>query len=87
VSEQARQTASIVLYGKADCHLCDNAAALLRQVGSELGVSWSKVDIESDAALFERFRYRIPVIEVVGGPTLDWPTTAERVRRAVLSTR
>ena len=84
--EQAQQH-TVLLYSKADCHLCDDAAAILRQVGGELGVSWSRVDITADADLFERFKYRIPVIEIVGGPTLDWPTTAERVRRAVRSTR
>ena len=87
MDEQAPQPPSVVVYGKADCHLCDDAEAIVRRVSGELGVSWSKVDIESDALLFDRFKYRIPVIEVVGGPTLDWPTTAERVRRAVLSTR
>jgi glutaredoxin len=76
-----------VLYGKKDCHLCDDAAAILRRVGPELGFAWTRVDIEQDPSLYEQFRYRIPVIEVVGGPILDWPTTAERVRRAVLSAR
>jgi hypothetical protein len=73
----------IVLYGKADCHLCDDAAALLDGVARDGDVTWRKVDITTDPALFERFRYRIPVIEVTGGPTLDWPTTAAEIRRAI----
>lgn len=76
-----------MLYSKKDCHLCDDAAAILSRVGPELGFTWTRIDIEHDPALYERFRYRIPVIEIVGGLTLDWPTTAERVRRAVLSAR
>jgi hypothetical protein len=85
--QPADSDASVLLYSKEGCHLCDDAAEILGRVGSELGVAWSKVDIERDPLLYEQFKYRIPVIEVVGGPTLDWPTTAERVRRAVLSTR
>jgi len=77
----------VVLYGKDGCHLCDDAAAILQRLGRELGIAWTKVDITSDAAIFERFRYRIPVIEVVGGQMLDWPTTAHRVRQAVLAVR
>jgi hypothetical protein len=72
-----------ILYGKADCHLCEDAAAILSAVTRELGLSWRKMDIEGDPELFERFRYRIPVIEVLGGPSLDWPTTAGQVRRAL----
>lgn len=78
-------TASIVLYGKPECHLCEQAEAIVTRVTAELGISWERVDIRSTPALFEELRYRIPVIEVVGGATLDWPTTAERVRRAVLA--
>jgi hypothetical protein len=84
---QADPATSVVLYSRPGCHLCDDAAAILGRVGPELGITWSTVDIRSDPLLFEQFRYRIPVIEVIGGPTLDWPTTAERVRRAVLSCR
>jgi hypothetical protein len=82
-----RPNVSILLYSKPDCHLCDDAAAILDRVGREFGIPWSKVDIRADPALYEQFRYRIPVIKIVGGETLDWPTTTERVRRAVLSSR
>jgi glutaredoxin len=87
VTGQAESETSVVLYGKSDCHLCDDAAAILGRVGPELGFTWIKVDIEQDPSLYAQYRYRIPVIEVRGGLTLDWPTTAERVRRAVLSAR
>jgi hypothetical protein len=76
-----------VLYSKQDCHLCEEAAAILRRLQSEMLLDWRTVDITSDESLFERFKYRIPVIEVEGGVTLDWPTTVERVRRAVLAGR
>ena len=79
------ETAPVILYGKAECHLCEDAEAILAQVASDLGVTYRKVDIEGSAELFERFRYRIPVIDVPGGETLDWPTTPERVRRAILA--
>jgi hypothetical protein len=77
------ETAPVILYGKAECHLCEDAEAILARVAADLGVTYRKVDIEGSPELFERFRYRIPVIEVPGGQTLDWPTTPERVRRAI----
>jgi hypothetical protein len=77
--------ASAILYGKSDCHLCDDAAAILDDLARREGLRWRKVDITADPALFARFRHTIPVIEIVGGATLAWPTTRERVRRAMLA--
>jgi hypothetical protein len=76
---------AVTLYGKPDCHLCDEAEAILKRVAADLAVTYRKIDIQSSPELFESFRYRIPVIQVEGGETLDWPTTAERVRRAILN--
>jgi glutaredoxin len=76
---------AVTLYGKPDCHLCEDAEAILSRVAAELRIDYGKVDIESSAELYERLRYRIPVIEIEGGGSLDWPTTPERVRRALLA--
>ena len=55
--------AEVVLYGRPDCHLCDEArAAILRFDGVEL----REVDIESDDALFAAMLERIPVVEIGG---------------------
>lgn len=76
---------ALLLFGKPDCHLCDQAEAIVARVATDLGLAWRKIDIRSDPALFEAYRYRIPVIQVENGATLDWPTTVERVRRAALA--
>jgi hypothetical protein len=73
----------VSLYGKPGCHLCDEAEALLATVARKQPLTVQKVDIQSSPELFEQYRYRIPVIEVAGGAALEWPTTAERIRRAV----
>ncbi len=75
--------ATAILYGKPECHLCEDAAAILESLARDEDLHWRCVDIREDPALFERYRYTIPVIEIVGGPTLAWPTTRERVRRAI----
>ena len=74
---------AVILYSTPDCHLCDEAAEILIDLARDVPIEWQRVNIESDPALFERFRYEIPVIQIVGGPELKWPTTRERVRRAV----
>ncbi len=76
-----------VLYSKSDCHLCDLAQEILERLAREGEVSWTRVDIWTDAALLDRYRYEIPVIELADGTLLRWPTTLEQVRRALRAVR
>jgi glutaredoxin len=57
----------LVLYGRPDCHLCDEARAGLEQLRAD-GASFEleEVDIESDDELLRRYLERIPVIELEG---------------------
>jgi len=57
----------VVLYGRPDCHLCDQARAELRALRSHgLSFEIEEIDIESDDQLLSRFLERIPVIELDG---------------------
>ncbi|HEX6391434.1 MAG TPA: glutaredoxin family protein [Solirubrobacteraceae bacterium] len=59
---------SLVLYGRPDCHLCDDVRAVLRRIG----VDFTEIDINSDDALFKRYLERIPVIELDGEELYDF---------------
>jgi glutaredoxin len=54
--------AQIVLYTRAGCHLCDDAAALLRRHG----LGFASVDIDADAALRQRYDTCVPVVTIDG---------------------
>ena len=57
----------LVLYGRPDCHLCDEAQAGLEQLLADgLSFQLEVVNIESDDGLHSRFLERIPVIEIDG---------------------
>jgi hypothetical protein len=57
----------LVLYGRPDCHLCDEARAVVAPLAAEAGdVEVVEVDIESDERLFARYLERIPVLELDG---------------------
>ncbi|MCC7367790.1 MAG: glutaredoxin family protein [Chloroflexi bacterium] len=75
----------VTLYSKPGCHLCELAEALIAAVARSQPLTVEHVNIESSPELFAEYRYRIPVIAVAGGQTLDWPTTAERLRKAVVA--
>ena len=57
----------LVLYGRPDCHLCDQARDGLRgMLADGLNFELEEVDIDSDEELLRRFLERIPVIELDG---------------------
>ena len=60
---------SVVLYGRPDCHLCEEALAVVERVRARVAFELQQVDIESDDELFKRYLERIPVL-VVGGQEL-----------------
>lgn len=70
----------ILLYAKAGCHLCDDARAHLEDLAADHHLSFDEVDIRRDPAIFERYRYRIPVITVNGVERLEGRIGADDIR-------
>jgi glutaredoxin len=70
----------VTLYSKAGCHLCDEARAHLEEVAeTHDDIEIDEVDIRRDPELFERYRYRIPVIVVDGVERLEGRIEAAEV--------
>ena len=56
-----------MLYGRPECHLCDEARELLTGLVAEAGdVVMVERNIEEDDELHRRFLERIPVVELDG---------------------
>ncbi len=61
----------LVLYERAGCHLCADAAAIL---DTELGTDgYARVDIDADDDLIIRYGFRVPVVSVDGADRLEAP--------------
>ena len=71
------------LMEKPDCGLCAEAYRALHRVGLEMPLEVDRVDITTEAALFDRYALRIPVV-VVGERELDAAGVDDRVLRAWL---
>ena len=68
----------IKLYGTAFCHLCEQAEAVLREIGIEADY----IDIADDDELLEKYGIRIPVLKRADtGTELGWPFDAVAVSR------
>lgn len=52
----------VTFYTKAGCHLCEDARDMLDEIASQTPFELTEIDIRRDLALFEQYRYRIPVV-------------------------
>jgi glutaredoxin len=59
---------TLVLYGRPECHLCDDARAALERIGHP----FEEVDIEGDDDLLARYLERIPVVALDGAELYDF---------------
>jgi hypothetical protein len=68
----------VILYGTEFCHLCDEAEAILIEVG--IGADF--IDIAEDDPLLEKYGARIPVLQRMDtGAELSWPFDAAAISR------
>ena len=58
--------ARVVLYTKPNCSLCEKMKEQMAFAGADELYSLEEIDIESDADLFARYRYEIPVLFING---------------------
>lgn len=73
----------VVLYVSPGCHLCEDAADLVRALQRGRDFAFAEVDIHSDPELERRHLFEIPVIEVDGVVVTQAPVDIDRVRAAV----
>ena len=61
-TETDAATLRLTLYGRSYCHLCDEMLAALASLRGEYGFAVDVVDVDSDAALEQRFGALVPVL-------------------------
>jgi len=80
-------TARVVLYGRAGCHLCDDARALVERVCADVGATWAEVDVDlprpDGSVLADELGEMVPVVDVDGVRRGYWRIDEARLRRAL----
>ena len=71
------------MYGRAGCHLCDEARAVIARVCADLGEEYAEVDIDTDPALVAEYGEEIPVTLVDGRRHDFWRVSEARLRAAL----
>lgn len=72
--------ARVVLIGRPQCHLCDDARSVVSSVCDPLGVVWVERSILDDPALYDEYEERIPVLLVDGEFVGQWLLDADDLR-------
>ncbi|HEX7609183.1 MAG TPA: glutaredoxin family protein [Solirubrobacteraceae bacterium] len=77
----------VTVYSKPDCHLCEDAMAILGGLRDELGFTLRELDISADDALHRAYFERIPVVEVDGEELCEYFVQEAVVRERLESRR
>jgi glutaredoxin len=73
----------VLFYTKAGCPLCEEAEGLLEEAGDRVALEIEKIDIYRDDALFQRYRYRVPVIRIGSNDVLELKFTLDDLMKAL----
>lgn len=73
----------VLLLGRANCHLCDEARTVIVRVTDELGVEWQERDIDDDPDLVAQYSDQVPVTFVDGRRHDFWRVDEARLRHAL----
>lgn len=79
--------ATVTVFSKPGCHLCDEAMAVLRRLQGELAFALQERDITADEALHRAYFERIPVIELDGEEVCEWFVEEALLRERLESRR
>jgi glutaredoxin len=75
--------ATVVLYARDGCHLCDDARAVIERVRASERFVFEEVDIDGDDALVRDYGFRVPVVAVDGQELFEISVDPDALRSAV----
>jgi len=75
----------VVLYGKAGCHLCDEARDVVRSVREQHPFELEEVDVSTDPELHHIYGERIPVLALDGDELFEFHVDADELARRLQS--
>ena len=73
--------AGVVLLTRRDCHLCEDARAVVARVTADLGLTWRELEAVEAPDLAERFSEELPVLFIDGVQRDFWSVDETRLRR------
>ena len=75
----SKKTATLTVYSRAYCHLCDDMIAGLRELQAGSSFALEIVDVDSDPALEARYGELVPVLVGSAGELCHYHLDASKV--------
>ncbi|MFQ5662510.1 MAG: glutaredoxin family protein [Terriglobia bacterium] len=79
--ERSHRPPELILYTRADCHLCEEVKAQLQPLVREFGATLREVDVDADPELKTRFGEQVPVIFLDGRKVGKYRVDVKQFRR------
>ena len=73
----------VIIYSRPGCHLCDEAKTAIVNAGCGDQFVLEEINIESDDALLNKYKYDIPVITIDGVETFIHRVAADEFRSRI----
>lgn len=73
----------VTLITRVNCHLCDEAEAIVQRLVGELGFTLVVLDVDADRERANEYSDRVPVILVDGKEHGYWRIEEARLRKAL----
>lgn len=73
----------LVLYSRADCCLCVEMKAAIRQVAAKIPLDLEEIDVDSSTQLKEQFSDEVPVLFIDGRKAFKYQVTARELEKRV----
>ena len=73
----------VTLITRTNCHLCEEAEAIVARLAVELGFSVVLLDVDADRARANEYSDRVPVILLDGKEHGYWRVEEPRLRKAL----
>ncbi len=73
----------VEIYSKSDCHLCDEAKAILVKVQKTFPFDLVEIDITRDDKIFKKFKEQIPVVFVNGKKAFKFRVDEDTLRKKI----
>ena len=70
----------LILYHRADCHLCDEMRAVVSAVGRDIPFELEEVDVDGDTELAAAYGLEVPVLFVNGRKAFKYRVSQTALR-------
>lgn len=75
------ETVTLTILSRPGCHLCEEMAAVVREVAAEVAANVETRDVDRDADLRERYGNEVPVLLIDGRKAFKYRVSVRDLRR------